>query len=115
MKTLFFSVLSVLVCSTAALTSLEAGQGYVEPAPVKKHCFPFCHCRAASDYKPPRGVYKVCSRRIRRYQVLRHVKLPGGGTTSYTEMVVIYRNHYSDGSTHTWTCVLDGSRVDIGK
>lgn len=116
MKKILTSVLAAAVVLAAAFTPLEAGQSYSEPAPAKKRCFLFGHCRDVTDYKPPRGVFViVAGRRIRKYKVLRHVKFHGGGETTYTETVIIYRNHYSDGSTHTWTCVVEGSRVDQGK
>ena len=115
MKKFLISALTASFFLTAGTTSLQAGQSYDEPAPAQKRCFLFGNCREVSDYRPPKGVFKVCCRRIRKYQVLRNVKIRGGGEISHTEMVVIYRNHYSDGSTHNWTCVLDGSRVDIGK
>jgi len=113
MKKLLNTALVAAFIFTSGVESLQAGQTYSEP--TTKKCFLLGHCREVTSYKPPRGVFKVCCRRIRKYQVLRNVKIRGGGEISYTEMVVIYRNHYSNGSTHTWTCVVDGSRVDIGK
>ena len=115
MKKILLSVLTFTFVIGSGVTVLEAGQsGYSEPAPVRKRCFLLNKCREVSDYRPPKGVYKICCRRVRKYQVLRTFKMHGGGTRSFTEWVVIYRNHYSDGSTHTWTCVLEGSQRPVG-
>lgn len=65
------------------------------------------HCKNKSTYTPPKGVYKMFTRKVRKCQVQRQACLPCGRKTSYCETVVIYRDHFSDGSTRTWTCVKD--------
>ena len=75
----------------------------------------FAKCESKGDYKPPRGVYKVFSRRVKTEWEHRQHCLPCGRRIPYKVKVITYRDRYSNGISRTWKCVVAGSEVSLGK
>jgi hypothetical protein len=72
-------------------------------------------CETVGDYKPPRGVLKWYTCRVKKEWEVRQHCLPCGTKIPYKVKVITYRDRFSDGSTRTWKCVVAGSEVNLGK
>ncbi|MDF1849821.1 MAG: hypothetical protein P1U85_03230 [Verrucomicrobiales bacterium] len=71
----------------------------------------FSHCECGrGDYKPPRGVIKYYTVRIKTECEERKICLPCGRYEKYTVKVITYRDRYSNGVQRTWKCVVRDSR-----
>lgn len=75
----------------------------------------FRHCECKGDYKPPRGVIKYYTMRIKTEWEHRKHCLPCGRHEHYKVKVITYRDRYSDGSSRTWKCVVAGSACYEGR
>lgn len=77
------------------------------------HCR-FKHCETCGDYKPPKGVIKWYTVRIKKEWEHRVHCLPCGRKEPYKVKVITYRDRYSDGTQRTWKCVVAGSETPLG-
>ena len=73
----------------------------------------FTKCECVVKYKPPRGVVKIWHRRVKTEWETRYHCQPCGAKIPYKVKVVTYRDRYSDGSTRTWKCVVEGSYTSL--
>lgn len=73
----------------------------------------FTKCECVVKYQPPKGVVKVWQRRVKSEWETRYHCLPCGRKVPYKVKVVTYRDRYSDGSTRTWKCVVEGSYTEL--
>lgn len=79
--------------------------------PDTAQAFRFLRCECGrGDYKPPRGVVRYSTVRIRTEWEDRKVCLPCGRHEHYRVKVITYRDRYSNGVQRTWKCVVAGSR-----
>ena len=74
----------------------------------------FSHCEACGDYKPPKGVIKWYTCRVRKEWETRYHCLPCGRKEPYKVKVITYRDRYSDGSQRLWKCVVVGTETPLG-
>lgn len=72
-------------------------------------------CESTGDYKPPKGVIKYYTCRVKKEWEVRQHCLPCGRKVPYKVKVITYRDRFSDGSSRTWKCVVAGSEVTLGK
>ncbi|MEM9017789.1 MAG: hypothetical protein AAGC68_12310 [Verrucomicrobiota bacterium] len=82
---------------------------------VPSNCPRFKKCECVGDYKPPRGVVKWFTARVRTDWEVRQHCLPCGRRIPYKVKVITYRDRFSDGSQRTWKCVVADSEVTLGK
>lgn len=73
----------------------------------------FSHCECRGDYRPPQGVVRWGTRRIRTEWEHREHCLPCGRRYPYKVKVITYRDRYSDGSVRTWKCVVSRTETPL--
>ncbi|MCG8601210.1 MAG: hypothetical protein MI807_13795 [Verrucomicrobiales bacterium] len=72
-------------------------------------------CECVGDYKPPKGVTKYFTCKVKKEWETRQHCLPCGRKIPYKVQVITYRDRYSDGSQRTWKCVVAGTETRLGK
>jgi len=100
MKQPLLTLLLSAIVLTGSLSIAEAGRK---------------RCESTGTYEPPRGVYRVWSRKLNKRWETYHHCLPCGRKIPYRVRVVTYRDRYSNGVIHEWDCILRETEVTLGK
>lgn len=75
--------------------------------------FRFKKCECLSDYKPPKGVFRIGTCFVKKEWEYRQHCLPCGRRIPYKVKVITYRTRYSNGVARTWKCVVAGTEVTL--
>jgi len=70
-------------------------------------------CDSIGQYVPPKGVYRLCRRKINKRREVRYHCLDCGRKIPYEVIVVTYKERYSNGTIRIWDCLLTGSEIAI--